>query len=78
MYPYLMDMILSGLAYLILVYFMVRMMRINKKRPRKDDEDDGGINITTLPEIDLPPGISLPDNSPSLKKEEAEPETVCT
>lgn len=65
---YTLDLVLCGVAYLILVYLMVTLM---KKRRRdignNDDDDDGGIAVKGPPEIDLPPGVCLPDGSPRLR-----------
>lgn len=65
---YTLDLLLCGLAYLILVYLMVALM---KKRKRdiggSDDDDEGGIAVKGPPEIDLPPGVCMPDGSPKLK-----------
>lgn len=72
---YLFDMVLCGVTYVILVYFMVKLMRVKNVRMRDDEDDgEGGVSYTNLPEIDLPPGISLPDGPPGgkVKKEEAE------
>lgn len=71
------DIILCGIAYVIMVYFMVVLMKKKDNSVRGDDDDDGGINILTLPDLDdLPPGISLPGGGPTKKKEKEEPEEV--
>lgn len=73
------DVILVGLAYIVMVYFMVLLMKRKSYRFRdnNDDDDDGGIAVSPSPDLDLPPGITLPDNGPGGKakkedKEEAE------
>lgn len=68
----LFDMILSGIAYVIMVYFIMRMLRHRNRRTGGDDESDGGVPNQLLPDLDLPPGVTLPDNSPVIKKKEAE------
>ncbi|WP_236612857.1 hypothetical protein [Cesiribacter andamanensis] len=41
------------------------------------DDDDGGISINNLPDLDdLPPGISLPDGSLPRRKFTDEPEGI--
>ena len=64
---YIIDLVLCGIAYLFLVYFMVTMMRKRKKGYDGEDDGDGGLPVTSPPEIDLPPGICLPDGSPKLR-----------
>lgn len=64
---YVFDMILCGIAYLFLVYFMVTLLRKRKRGFDGDDDDDGGLPVSPTPEIDLPPGVCLPDGSPKLK-----------
>lgn len=58
------DLILCGIAYVVMIYFMVILMK-EKPNPQRDGgDDDGGISINNLPDLDdLPPGISLPDGS---------------
>ena len=64
---HIIDMVLSGLIYVILVYFIMKMLKNGNKKTDGDDENEGGISVHLLPELDLPPGISLPGNSPSTK-----------
>ncbi len=40
---------------------MVMLLRKRNSASEDDDDNDGGISINDLPEIDLPPGVSLPD-----------------
>jgi len=65
------DFILSGLVYMVLIYFMITL---SKKRPSSDNDDDndGGISIAGPPHIDLPPGVCLPDDPRRRSKEERE------
>jgi hypothetical protein len=71
------DIILCGVAYVVMVYFMVVLMKKKSDPVKGDDDDDGGINISNLPDLDdLPPGISLPGGGPSPKKEKEEPEEM--
>lgn len=80
---FILDILLCVVAYGILVYFMSIFLRRNKKNTGNqggNDGGDGGVNIDDTPELDLPPGVTLPDGrgpgvptSPSPKpKEEIE------
>jgi hypothetical protein len=61
------DMIIYGIAYVIMVYFMVILMKKKVNNPTDDDDKDGGIGVIDIPDIDLPPGITLPDGGPGGK-----------
>lgn len=60
------DLFLSSITYLLLIYLSARLMRTRKKSSGNDN--DGGQQKSEQPPIiDLPPGISWPDDhSPSL------------
>lgn len=74
---HLLHMILSGIAYIMLVFCMTKMMRHTISYPQQDDDGDGGRDIPVLPELDLPPGVTLPGSAPTVhKKEEPEPEEI--
>ncbi len=60
-------MIIYGIAYVLMVYFMVILMKKKVKNQTDDDDKDGGIGVMDIPDIDLPPGISLPDGGPDKK-----------
>jgi len=48
---------------MIVAYFMVMPKRRYKNPPSEGNDDDGGEPIDhDLPDLDLPPGISLPTN----------------
>tara|TARA_A100000171_G_scaffold51387_1_gene65534 strand:+ start:2326 stop:2547 length:222 start_codon:yes stop_codon:yes gene_type:complete len=64
------DLILSGLTYVILTYLTFQLMKSRKVNKNKDD-DEGGIMDFTPPNIDLPPGVVWPD-SPLIRKPKAE------
>ncbi len=59
------DLILSGLTYVILTYLTFVLMRKRKN----NRGDDGGDFHLDPPKIDLPPGVVLP-NSPYIREEE--------
>lgn len=69
---HLFDMILSGIAYVIMTYFVMKMIRHKKTRTDGDDENDGGIPVQLLPDLDLPPGVTLPKDGPSERTREPE------
>ena len=56
------DLILCGVAYVVLIYFVATLTRSKIKRNRKnnDEDGDGGVEDNTPPVIDLPPGIVWP------------------
>lgn len=64
------DMIFFGIVYVFMVYFMVILMKPAKARAKNDDDNEGGIQWEDLPEIDLPPGVTLPGGGGRIKKEE--------
>lgn len=66
------DLVLSGLVYLVLVYFMVTLLKKRRKSTDSDDDNDGGISVTGPPRIDLPPGVCLPDDPIRMVREEEE------
>ncbi len=56
------DVIFCFVAYIILIFFIIK--RYHAKNIRLDDDnddDDGGIEINNIPDLDLPPGVCLPD-----------------
>ena len=68
------DIALSILVYIIILvvtfYFMQRRIRDANNR----DDRDGGVILTEDPKIDLPPGVVLPSQGPTFRKEpEADP-----
>jgi hypothetical protein len=68
------DLILCGLVYVILIYFIVTVSKnLRVGRNDQDDGGDGGLEIQRPPKIDLPPGViwptgELPKLKPSPKK----------
>ncbi|HCX24934.1 MAG: hypothetical protein CMB80_06535 [Flammeovirgaceae bacterium] len=68
------DIILCGILYTILIVFV--FIRTNRKRPNNDtdSDDEGGLPVSLPPDIDLPPGICLPDDAP--RNTITEPEEV--
>ncbi|MBD8488793.1 hypothetical protein IFO69_08555 [Echinicola sp. CAU 1574] len=64
------DMILCGIAYVLLIYFIATMNKppFNSDKNNNGDDGDGGIEDTTPPKIDLPPGVIWPSEGPKSKK----------
>lgn len=59
------DLVLCGLAYVIMIFVMASMTKKSiKRRGNSGEDDDGGIEIYTPPKIDLPPGVIWPSDSP--------------
>ncbi|SFU10656.1 hypothetical protein SAMN04489724_4029 [Algoriphagus locisalis] len=65
------DLVLFGLAYVILIYLMATMTKNSiKKKGSGEDDGDGGIEDFTPPKIDLPPGVQWPSDSPKSRRPE--------
>ena len=65
------DMVLCGIAYLVLIYFVATMTKVRMDKGKKNEEDDdgdGGVEDLTPPKIDLPPGVIWPTDNPGKKK----------
>lgn len=58
------DLILCGIAYVVLIYFVATLTKskIQRNRKNNDDDGDGGVETNTPPVIDLPPGIVWPSD----------------
>lgn len=70
---YLIEMFIFSVVYLMCVYLIVRLVRkLNIKGRKKNDDDDGGIELYEEPTLDLPPGVTRPDGGPAIKLEERE------
>jgi hypothetical protein len=67
MTSYFLNMLIGGAIYLALVFFVIKLLKLKTKtfNPRRNnnnnDDDDGGLEFYTEPDLDLPPGVSLPD-----------------
>lgn len=65
------DLVLCGLAYVILIYFVATLTRNSlKKRDSNGDDGDGGVENLTPPKIDLPPGVIWPSDAPRSTRPE--------
>ncbi|HLW18736.1 MAG TPA: hypothetical protein VKX33_00350 [Cyclobacteriaceae bacterium] len=63
------DLILCGIAYVILIYFVAKMTKspLPSKKKNEDEDGDGGVEDLTPPKIDLPPGVIWPSDVPKRK-----------
>lgn len=68
------DLFLSSITYLLLIYLSARLMRSRKKNTGNDN-DGGQRQSEQPPVIDLPPGITWP-NEPTGQKNEIKKEPV--
>lgn len=67
------DLILCGLAYIILIYFVATMSKNSfRKGNNRNDDGDGGVDNIIPPKIDLPPGVIWPSDNP-VKTNSTEP-----
>jgi hypothetical protein len=63
------DLILCGLAYVVLIYFIATMTKARIQRGKdRNDDGDGGVEDLTPPKIDLPPGVIWPSNAPKNRR----------
>ena len=63
------DLVLCGMAYVVLIYFVATMTKARIQRGRnRNDDGDGGIEDFTPPKIDLPPGVIWPSDIPKSRK----------
>jgi len=79
MTSYFLNMLIGGAIYLALVFFVIKFIKIKSKhfnpgKNNNNDDDDGGLEFYTEPDLDLPPGVTLPDSDPrqSIYKKEHE------
>lgn len=63
------DLILCGIAYVVLIYFVAKMTkaRLSDGKKNEDDDGDGGVEDLTPPKIDLPPGVIWPSDLPTKR-----------
>ncbi|MCH7402477.1 hypothetical protein ACFOUP_17350 [Belliella kenyensis] len=54
----LVDLILLGLAYVVLIYIVATLTKPHAQKGKNKGEDgEGGVEDYTPPKIDLPPGV---------------------
>lgn len=69
----ILDIVLCGVIYTIMVVFI--FLRSNRRKGNNDadsDDDGGGLPVILPPDIDLPPGVCLPDDCPKITQQEPE------
>lgn len=65
------DLVVFGFFYAILRAFL--FVRDHKRKSDDDsDDDEGGLPVNSPPDIDLPPGVCLPDDLTRRRKSEPE------
>lgn len=64
------DIILCLFLYGILFMIIMKKKWSQNKRDDSNDDDEGGILNWTPPELDLPPGVTLPVGPSVILKEE--------
>ena len=60
MSPTLIDLLLCGLAYLVISYFLGVWTKPRRGQSWNSDDSDGGKFEQQPPVLDLPPGVSWP------------------
>jgi hypothetical protein len=64
MSPTLIDLLLCGLAYVVISYFLGIWTKYRPKRTSNSDDSEGGKFDARSPVLDLPPGITWPEEEP--------------
>ena len=64
MSPTLMDLLLCGLAYIVISYFLGVWTKTRPGQSWNSDDSAGGKFEQQPPVLDLPPGISWPEEEP--------------
>ncbi|MFD2035872.1 hypothetical protein ACFSKL_13800 [Belliella marina] len=65
------DLIVLGLTYVVLIYIVAILTKARLNRQKNDSQDDGegGVENYTPPKIDLPPGIVWPSDIRSKNRD---------
>ena len=64
---YVVDLILCGITYTILVFLMIRWLNKRTRNRGNEGDGDGGVPVfDSSPIIDLPPGIVGPSGDPHI------------
>lgn len=63
MSPSLLQLLLCGLAYVLLSYLIGRWCKPVSGGLPRDDDGDGGKVEDTAPKLDLPPGVIWPTDA---------------
>lgn len=61
------------LGFLLTIAIIVFFFKVIEERRSSNSNNDGGLPVELdVPELDLPPGVTLPGNGPSAPIEEKE------
>jgi hypothetical protein len=74
-FNYILLCLLCGASVVWIVVKIIReeTVRIYRNQNRSDSDNDGGIGEEDiLPDLDLPPGVTLPIDGPTVRIEEEE------
>ncbi len=63
------DILFCIITYAILMGIILWQKQRNPPSDG-DNDDDGGMHVWTEPDLDLPPGVCLPTDGPTIRKEE--------
>ena len=67
------DLIVCGLAYVIMVYFISTITKNVLNKGKGGNDGEGGIKNSNPPKIDLPPGVIWSSDAP---KKSVKPEPI--
>lgn len=54
---------------LVLGYLLLKTKK--GRRDNRSDDDEGGLELSDIPDLDLPPGVILPQDKPEKEPAEA-------
>jgi len=63
------DIIFCCIAYFALIFYVIKKYQSKDIHIDDENDDDGGIEVTNLPDLDLPPGICLPIDPSRIQRE---------
>lgn len=72
MHSIIFYIVFCSLLYVILLAFIFLRNSYPGRKNDGDGDDDGGLPMTTPPHIDLPPGVTWPDDIPRKAREPEE------
>ncbi len=64
MSPNLIDLLLCGLAYIVISYFLGVWTKSRRGQSWNSDDSSGGDFEQQPPVLDLPPGVTWPEEEP--------------
>ena len=71
---FILDIIFSAMLYAILIYFLRWKYSFRRTKRKNKGNNDGGITaeLPWIPDLDLPPGVVPPQDSPEIERKETE------